>query len=135
MPDASSALPKAEAARLRGDDDEPLEADAELDKDLQALAAEVRKHAPVLSYASGLEERLWAALERSVSLLEVKLAALEASDVPAYVGDATGEAEAVRNIAETLDRLGLKPPPPPVEASGPDVSEVWIGRIEEEEAA
>ncbi len=131
MPDVPSALPKAEAARLRGDDDE-----AELDKDLQALAAEVRKHAPVLSYASGLEERLWAALERSVSLLEVKLAALEASDVPAYVGDATGEAEAVRNIVESLDRLGLvKPPSPPVEASGPDVSEVWIGRIEEEEAA
>ncbi len=113
MPDVPSALPKAEAARLRG-------------------AAYYMAPEP----EEPLEDRLWSALDRAVGLLEAKLAALEASDVPAYVGDATGEAEAVRNIAETLARLGmLKPPPPPVEASGPDVSEVWIGRIEEEEAA
>ncbi len=109
---------KAEAARLRGE--------AQLDKDLSALATEVRKHAPVLGIRGGLEERLWAALDRLVGLLETRLAELEAGRWdPDFVGDAAGSAEAVRNIAETMDRLGLlKPSPPPVEAPEPDLTEV-----------
>jgi hypothetical protein len=62
-----------------------------------------------------------------VSILERHLTSIE-EDHPA---DAAGSAEAVRNIAETLDRLGLlKPPPPPVEAPEPDVSEVWYAAKE-----
>jgi len=101
MPDAS-ALPKS--ARLRDDYDEPPEADA------------------------GLEERLWAALDRSVGLLEARLDALVKQGYPNLAAEDTA---AVRNIAETLDRLGLlKPPPPPVEAPEPDPSEVWIAASE-----
>jgi len=119
MPDVSSALPNAEAA------------DAKLDADLAALAHEVRKHAPVLGTRGGREERLWAALDRSVGLLEVKLGVFDKSDIGGLLGGVTGGAEAVRNIAETMDRLGmLKPPPPPVEAPEPDTGEVWAAARE-----
>jgi len=85
-----SALPKAEAARLRGDYDEPPEANA------------------------GLEERLWAALDRAELLLEARLDALEGAPMSRdWPGGVTGAAEAVRSIAETLERLGMLKPPPP----------------------
>jgi hypothetical protein len=87
----------------------------------------------VLDTRAGLEERLWAALGRSVNLLAVKLGALERGLFveEGYVPSALPESTAVRNIAETLDRLGLlKPPPPPVEASGHDGPEVWVAARE-----
>jgi hypothetical protein len=69
-----------------------------------------------------LEERLRAALGRSVDLLEERLD----SSGGGRGYELSDHAFAVRNIAETLDRLGLlKPPPPPVEAPEPDVNEVW----------
>ena len=109
-----------------------FEADAELDADLAALAHEVRKHAPVLGTRGGLEERLWAALDRSVSLLERRLTSV-VSGSNADVADrsAVAEASTMRQVAETMDRLGLlEPPPPPVEAPEPDFSEVWVAASE-----
>jgi len=105
MPDVPSALPKAEAARLRGEgfdlhdqpDAELDEDQVQLDEDLSALAAEVRKHAPVLGTRGGLEERLWAALDRAVGLLEARLDARRS---------AVAEASTMRQVAETMDRLG-----------------------------
>jgi hypothetical protein len=95
------------------------EVDTKLDANLPALAAEVRKHAPVRGTRGGLEERLWAALGRSVGLLERHLTVAEGTvspfgnDVAAF----RAAGETIRHLAETLDRLGmLKPLPPPVEA-------------------
>jgi len=108
--------------------DVPSALDPELDADLSALAAEVRKHLPVLGTRGGLEERLWAALDRSVDLLERRLTSL-VSGPNADVADrsAVAEVSTMRQVAETMDRLGLlEPPPPPVEAVEPDPSEVWI---------
>jgi hypothetical protein len=123
MPDASSDEPLERSAQP--------EADAEPEHQEPFGVAKLAALREKFNSAAGLEDRLWAALDRLVGLLEVKLGELEASDVPAYVGDATGEAEAVRNIAETLDRLGLlKPPPPPVEAPEPNTSEVWVAASE-----
>ena len=117
-----SAMAKLAALRERLGSE--ADGEAKLDADLSALAAEVRKHVPVLGTRGGLEERLWAALDRSVGLLERKL------DL-AVDPDVTGDAEAVRNIAETMDRLGLlEPPPVPVEAPEPDTSEVWVAASE-----
>ncbi len=125
-----SAQDQAERERyqdLAAEVREASEADAELDERLQDLAAVMGKDALGEAFAERLEGRLWSALDRAVYLLEARLVSLEVSDVPAYLGDAAGDAEAVRNIAETMDRLGLlKPPPPPVEAPEPDVHEVWV---------
>ena len=103
MPDVPSALPKSEAARLRGDYDEPSEAEAEPEHQERSAMAKLAALREQFGSEPGLEDRLWAALDRSVSLLEARLDGLVKFGHP---GDAAGEAEAVRNIAETLDRLG-----------------------------
>jgi hypothetical protein len=88
---------------------------AEIDAEQQVVV-------PYTVPGSNLGDRLWSALDRSVS-------ALERTDRSPR--DATADALVVRNIAETLDRLGLlKPPPPPVEAPEPDVDEVWFAASE-----
>jgi hypothetical protein len=128
MWDAPSALPKAEAARLRGDYDEPPEADADLEERLRAaserpeadaepehqersaLAKLAALREQVAVPVAGLEERLWAALDRSVDLLEARLE--QADYVLMIPGPVDRDAAAVRNIAETMDRLGLLKPPP-----------------------
>lgn len=120
-----SAMAKLAALRERLGSE--ADGEAKLDADLSALAAEVRKHLPVLGTRGGLEERLWAALDRSVGVLERHLTLVAEQDEgePGYIGVASSGV--VRNIAETLDRLGLlEPPPPPVEAVEPDTSEVWV---------
>jgi hypothetical protein len=136
MPDASSDEAEAELDARVEQDAEPEHQERSAMAKFAALrekyGAEVRERDDgTLTRAGLVEGRLWAALDRAVYVLGARLVALEASDVPAYLGDASGDAEAVRNIAETLDRLGLlKPPPPPVEAPGPDVSEVWYAAKE-----
>ena len=100
-----------------------LDEDPKLDADLKALAHEVRKHAPVLGTRGGLEERLWSALDRSVGVLEESLdrsVGGEATNSPTTraVEALLEHSFAVRNIAETLDRLGMLKPPP-VEAPEP----------------
>ncbi len=100
MPDVPSALPRAEAARLRGD--EP-ETDDELGERLRSLTAALGKDALGEAFAVRLEARLWTALDRCVSLLERKLDVAVDSDV-------TGEAEAISNLVDAMDRLGMLTP-------------------------
>ena len=110
MPDASSEEPLARSAQQR----------------LNAQLAELREK---LDPEVGLEDRLWSALARSVSLFERRLTSAEqqADEASLHFVDVESDAAAIRQVAETLDRLGLlKPPPPPVEAPEPDTSEVWI---------
>ena len=77
------------------------------------------------------EKRLWSALGRSVGALERCLTATSVG--PREPADR--DAAAVRDIAETMDRLGLLKPPP-VEAPGPAafsellVDEVWVAARE-----
>jgi len=122
-----SALPKAEAARLRGDREEPPEAEAEPEHQERSAMAKLAALRERVGPEPGLEDRLWAALDRSVSLLEVKLGVFDKSDIGGLLGGVTGGAEAIRNIAEAMDRLGmLKPPPVTPERDPSEVEcEVW----------
>jgi len=121
MPDASSDEPLERSAQP--------EADAEPEHQERSAMAKLAALREQVDPKVGLEERLRAALDRSVDLLEARLE--EESYVVAGGVAAVAVAATVRHIAETLDRLGLlKPPPPPVEAPEPDVSEVHIAASE-----
>ena len=122
MPDASSDEPLERSAQP--------EADAEPEHQERSAMAKLAALREQVDPKVGLEERLRAALDRSVDLLEARLEE-ESYVVAGGRPDAAAEAATGRHIAETLDRLGLlKPPPPPVEAPEPDVSEVHIAASE-----
>jgi len=75
-------------------------------KDADAEFARLRsERLAVETEPDALDVRLWSALERSVALLERRLTEIEVDDP--YFADGAGSANAVRNIAETLDRLGM----------------------------
>lgn len=121
MPDVPSEEPLERSAQP--------EADAEPEHQERSAMAKLDALRDRIDPKSGPEDRLWSELGRSMSILERRLTSIE-EDQP-YFADAAGSAEAVRNIAETLDRLGLlQPPPAPVEAPEPDVSEVWVAALE-----